>query len=92
MNRYDTYEDYMRDQRLGRFRDSYDSRYSASRDDDSVTLGKILLIALAILLPPDAVLIRRGLSWDLLLNIVLTMIGYLPGQVHAVWIAFRNRR
>ncbi len=46
----------------------------------------ILRIILAILLPPIGVLLTTGLSLQLLLNILLTILGYIPGIVHAVWI------
>lgn len=40
---------------------------------------------IAIFLPPLAVLLRRGCSGSFLLNILLTILGWLPGVIHA-WI------
>ena len=51
----------------------------------------VLRIILAILLPPVAVLLTTGLSLQFLLNIVLTILGYVPGLVHAIWIIARAR-
>lgn len=49
-------------------------------------MGDLAKIILAILLPPIGVLVERGLSGALLLNILLTLLGYIPGIVHAVYI------
>ena len=46
---------------------------------------KILRYGLAILLPPLGVFLTYGLSSTLLLNILLTLLGWLPGVIHAVW-------
>ncbi|MEM8758030.1 MAG: YqaE/Pmp3 family membrane protein [Planctomycetota bacterium] len=46
----------------------------------------ILKIVLAILLPPIAVLLHKGIGMQLLLNILLCLLGLLPGMVHAVWV------
>lgn len=47
---------------------------------------KLLKIVLAILLPPVGVFLSKGVGTDLLINIVLTLLGWLPGCIHAVWI------
>jgi uncharacterized membrane protein YqaE (UPF0057 family) len=41
----------------------------------------ILLIILAIIFPPAAVLVRTGCSMALLINVLLTLLGWLPGFV-----------
>lgn len=40
----------------------------------------------AILLPPLGVFLQVGFSPQFFLNILLTLLGYIPGIVHAVWI------
>ena len=45
----------------------------------------ILSIVLAILLPPLAVGLQRGLTGTFWLNVVLTLIGWLPGVIHAFY-------
>jgi uncharacterized membrane protein YqaE (UPF0057 family) len=40
----------------------------------------------AILLPPLGVFLQVGVGKTLLLNILLTLLGYIPGIVHAVYI------
>lgn len=46
---------------------------------------KLLQYALAIVLPPVAVLMTYGISTTLLINIGLTFLGWVPGIIHAVW-------
>jgi uncharacterized membrane protein YqaE (UPF0057 family) len=46
----------------------------------------ILRIILAILLPPLGVFLTVGLGLQFWLNILLTLLGYVPGIVHAIWI------
>jgi uncharacterized membrane protein YqaE (UPF0057 family) len=43
-------------------------------------------ILFAILLPPVGVFLQVGLGAQFWLNILLTLLGYVPGIVHAVWI------
>ncbi|GAA5899973.1 YqaE/Pmp3 family membrane protein [Sporobolomyces salmoneus] len=50
----------------------------------------ILLILVAILFPPAAAGILTGCSCDLLINIALTMLGYIPGHLHAFWLIYKN--
>lgn len=49
-------------------------------------LHDFLLILVAILLPPLAVLIEVGLTKHFWLNLLFTILGYLPGIIHAVYI------
>jgi uncharacterized membrane protein YqaE (UPF0057 family) len=46
---------------------------------------KLLRIALGILLPPVGVFLTFGLSTTLVINILLTLLGWVPGSIHAVW-------
>ena len=48
--------------------------------------NKILLIILAILLPPVAVFMKKGPGKDLIINIVLCLLIFFPGIVHALWL------
>jgi uncharacterized membrane protein YqaE (UPF0057 family) len=43
-------------------------------------------IVLAIILPPLGVFMQVGLGKHFWLNILLTILGYIPGIVHAVYI------
>jgi uncharacterized membrane protein YqaE (UPF0057 family) len=46
----------------------------------------ILRVIFAILLPPVGVLLTVGFGMQFWINILLTIFGYIPGIVHAVWI------
>ncbi len=48
--------------------------------------NKIVLIIIAILLPPLAVFLKKGAGKDLVINIVLTLLLYIPGAAHAIWL------
>ncbi|MDX5403234.1 MAG: YqaE/Pmp3 family membrane protein [Rhodobacterales bacterium] len=43
-------------------------------------------IIIAILLPPLGVFLQEGLGKHFWINILLTILGYIPGIVHAVYI------
>lgn len=49
-----------------------------------------LLIIIAILLPPVGVFLKVGIAGAFWLNILLTLLGYIPGIVHAIWIIARR--
>lgn len=53
-------------------------------------VADILRIVLAVLLPPVGVLLQVGLGMHFWLNIVLTLCGYIPGLVHAIWVIARK--
>jgi uncharacterized membrane protein YqaE (UPF0057 family) len=46
---------------------------------------KVIRFALGILVPPVSIFMTYGLSTTLLLNILLTLLGWVPGSIHAVW-------
>lgn len=46
----------------------------------------LIRILLAILLPPLGVFLQVGLGGQFWINVLLTLLGYIPGIVHAVWI------
>ena len=46
----------------------------------------IIRIIIAIILPPVGVFLQVGLGKHFWLNILLTLLGYIPGLVHAVWV------
>ncbi len=49
-------------------------------------MNKIVLIVLAIFLPPVAVFLKNGAGKDLLINIVLCFVFFFPAVVHALWL------
>lgn len=49
-------------------------------------VGNLLLSILAILLPPVAAIIKVGCTTHFWINLVLTLLGWLPGAIHALWL------
>jgi uncharacterized membrane protein YqaE (UPF0057 family) len=46
---------------------------------------KLLHIAIGILVPPVGVFLAFGVGPTLFINIGLTLLGWIPGSIHAVW-------
>lgn len=46
----------------------------------------VIRVIFSILLPPVGVFLQVGIGFHFWLNIVLTLLGYVPGLVHAIWI------
>lgn len=53
-------------------------------------VSNLVRILLAIFLPPVAVVITVGIGLQFFLNILLTLLGGVPGMVHAIWIITRR--
>jgi uncharacterized membrane protein YqaE (UPF0057 family) len=51
----------------------------------------IIKILLAIFLPPVAAFLQVGLGLHFWLNILLTLLGGLPGVVHALWLVVTQK-
>lgn len=45
----------------------------------------LLKYLLGIALPPVGVFLTYGVGTTLLINILLTLLGWVPGSIHAVW-------
>ncbi len=50
----------------------------------------ILRLIAAIFIPPLGVFLQVGLSGQFWLNLLLTLLGYIPGIIHAVWIILKR--
>ncbi|CRL11389.1 YqaE/Pmp3 family membrane protein [Phaeobacter italicus] len=50
----------------------------------------LIRIILSVILPPLGVFLQVGLGKHFWLNILLTLLGYIPGIVHAVWVIARE--
>ncbi|KAE9966439.1 plasma membrane proteolipid Pmp3 [Oleoguttula mirabilis] len=53
------------------------------------TGSDIIKIIFAIFIPPIGVFLERGCGADLLINILLTILGYIPGIIHALYIILK---
>ena len=77
MARYDSYGDV--------------DRHGRPIDRRTATGGDVIRILFAILLPPLGVFLQVGLGLHFWLNILLTIFGYVPGIIHAVYIILSRR-
>ncbi|NJB86399.1 uncharacterized membrane protein YqaE (UPF0057 family) [Lewinella marina] len=64
---------------------------SALKDYQDADTNTILLVILAILLPPVAVLVHQGeLNSKFWIALLLTLLFYLPGLIYALLVIFGN--
>ena len=49
----------------------------------------LLTIVLSVLLPPVAVLLKKGLGGAFLRNVLFTILGWVPGVIHAFYVNSR---
>lgn len=54
-----------------------------SKDPNTMDVLRILI---AILLPPLGVFLQVGFGLHFWINILLTLLGYIPGIIHAIWV------
>jgi len=52
---------------------------------ETITLDVVRVI-LSIILPPLGVFLQVGIGGHFWLNILLTILGYIPGIIHAIWV------
>ena len=52
---------------------------------------EIIKIILCLFLPPLAVFMQVGATRQLWINIILTLLGGVPGVVHALWIVLTGK-
>ncbi len=52
----------------------------------------ILKIILCIIFPPVAAFLQVSFSMHFWVNILLTILGGVPGMVHALWLVFTDRK
>jgi uncharacterized membrane protein YqaE (UPF0057 family) len=53
------------------------------------TTNKLLMIIVAFLLPPLAVGLKEGLGTSFIINVILTLLFWLPGFIHALIVVLR---
>jgi uncharacterized membrane protein YqaE (UPF0057 family) len=51
----------------------------------------LLKIILAIVLPPVAAFLQVGIGMHFWVNILLTLLGVVPGMIHALWLVAKNK-
>ncbi|MEH2464314.1 YqaE/Pmp3 family membrane protein [Nostoc sp.] len=51
---------------------------------------KLVRFILGLLVPPLGVFLTVGVGPTLIINIVLTVLGWLPGSIHAIWVIAKH--
>ena len=52
----------------------------------------LIRIVAAVLLPPLGVFLTRGLGRDFWIDVILTLLAYIPGVVYALWVILTDNR
>ena len=50
----------------------------------------IIKIIASILLPPVAAFLQVGITTHFWINLALTLLGFVPGLLHALWLIFTD--
>jgi len=56
----------------------------------SMSTADLIRVVASVILPPLGVFLQEGLGKHFWINVLLTLLGYIPGLVHAVWILARR--
>ncbi len=56
---------------------------------DSKT-GDVIRVLISVVIPPVGVFLEVGFGMHFWINILLTLLGYIPGLIHAIWIIVKN--
>ena len=51
-------------------------------------MGNIIVLIASVLLPPLGVALKQGLNITFLINLVLTLLFFIPGMLHALYVNF----
>uniref|UniRef100_K3WXQ4 Protein Ric1 n=1 Tax=Globisporangium ultimum (strain ATCC 200006 / CBS 805.95 / DAOM BR144) TaxID=431595 RepID=K3WXQ4_GLOUD len=52
----------------------------------AITCGDVPRLICSVIIPPLGVYFQVGCTRDLAINVLLTLLGYIPGIIHAVYI------
>lgn len=53
---------------------------------------RIIRFILAIFLPPLAAFLQVGMTTNFWLNVALTLLGGVPGMLHALWLVVTDQK
>jgi len=67
-------------------------RQPAALSEMPSSTSDVLLYFLAIFLPPLAVFFKRGCAADFWINVLLSILGWLPGVIHAWYVISKYER
>jgi uncharacterized membrane protein YqaE (UPF0057 family) len=62
-----------------------------THQNESVS-SRVIEIMLAIIIPPVAVLLNRGVGNEVLICLVLTILGFIPGVIYAFYVILSDVR
>ncbi len=51
---------------------------------------KIVRFLLGLVVPPLGVFLTVGIGPTFVINILLTLLGWLPGSIHAIWVIAKH--
>ena len=52
----------------------------------------VIRVIATVIIPPLGVFLKRGQGWPFLISIVLTILGYVPGLIYALFIVLGEER
>lgn len=52
----------------------------------------LVKIILCLFIPPVAAFLQVGLTTHFWINLILCLLGFVPGMVHAFWLVFTDRK
>jgi len=55
-----------------------------------VRTSDVILVIVAIIFPPAAAGMVTGCSCDLVISVCLTILGFVPGLLHAFWLIYKK--
>jgi uncharacterized membrane protein YqaE (UPF0057 family) len=55
-------------------------------------VGTLIKVILSVFLPPVAAFMQVGLTTHFWINIALTLLGGIPGVLHALWLVLTNQQ
>lgn len=66
---------------------TYDhDRHLARRTPDTTLARDVFRLLVTVLFPPLGVFLKMRFTAHLLISVLLTLFGYVPGLVHALWV------
>lgn len=66
------------------------NQYNSNTINKDSNTADFIRILFAVLFPPLGVFLQVGFAGAFWLNILFTILGFIPGIIHAVWIIARR--
>lgn len=79
---------------MGSKKDGMFGRFEMYRFNERSFTGntmELIKIIVSIILPPLGVFMQVGIGKHFWLNILLTLLGYIPGIIHAIWVIAKEK-